>query len=113
MQDGVGKKWMTIPSFYLRKVGGPFIFDCIYDINLLNLNTAPAFYIDTLKSWTDAQGAWEWDDDRANQGNITILWNNKNITITGKSIYWKDWHAAGATFLMKIVNFEVMNKAAL
>ena len=87
MQKGVGKKWMTIPSFYLRKVGGPFIFDCIYDINLLNLNTAPAFYIDILKSWTDAQGAWEWDDDRANQGNITILWNNKNITITGKSIY--------------------------
>ena len=41
-----------------------------------------------------------------------MLWNNKNITITGKSIYWKDWHAAGATFLMKIVNFEVMNKAA-
>ena len=57
MQEGVGKKWMTIPSFYLRKAGGPFIFYCIYDINLLNLNTAPAFYIDTLKSWTDAQGA--------------------------------------------------------
>ena len=47
---------MTIPSFYLEKVGEPFIFDCKYDINLLNLNTAPAFYIDVLKSWAHPQG---------------------------------------------------------
>ena len=25
----------------------------------------------------------------------SILWNNKNITIEGKSIYWKEWHTAG------------------
>ena len=55
MQEGVGNQWMTIPSFYLGKVGGPFLFDCNYDINLLNLNTKPAFYIDDLKSWADAQ----------------------------------------------------------
>ena len=66
---------MTIPSFYLENVGGPFIFDCDYDINLLNLNIAPAFYIDMLKSWADAQDA------------RIILWNGKNITIAGKSIY--------------------------
>ena len=86
MQEGVGNQWMTIPSFYLRKVGGPFLFDCNYDINLLNLNTVPAFYIDVLKSWADAQDARERDNDRANPANI-ILWNNKNITISGKSIY--------------------------
>ena len=46
MQEGVGNQWMTIPSFYLGRVGGPFLFDCNDDINLLNLNTVPAFYID-------------------------------------------------------------------
>ena len=46
MQEGVGNQWMTIPSFYLGKVGGPFLFDCNYDINLLSLNSVPAFYID-------------------------------------------------------------------
>ena len=75
MQQGAGKQCMTIPSFYLENVGGPFIFDCDYDINLLNLNIAPAFYIDMLKSWADAQDA------------RIILWNGKNITIAGKSIY--------------------------
>ena len=43
MPQGAGKQCMTIPSFYLGKVGGPFIFDCDYDINLLNVNIAPAF----------------------------------------------------------------------
>ena len=86
MQQGAGKQCMTIPSFYLGNVGGPFIFDCDYDINLLNLNIAPAFYIDVLKSWAAAQDAREQDDDRVNPVSI-ILWNSKNITIAGKSIY--------------------------
>ena len=103
MQEGVGNQWMTIASFYLGKVGGPFRFYCNYDINLLNLNTVPAFYIDVLKSWADAQGARERDDDRANPGNI-ILWNNKNITIAGKSIYWKDWNAAGIERICDLLN---------
>ena len=63
----------------------------------------PAFYIDVLKSWADAQGARERDDDRANPGNI-ILWYNKNITIAGKSMYWKDWHAAGIERICDLLN---------
>ena len=63
MQEGEGKQWMTIPSSYSGKLGGPFIFDCKYDIHLLNLSTAPAFHTGVLKSWADAQGALEWDDD--------------------------------------------------
>ena len=54
---------MTIPSSYSGKLGGRFIFDCKYDIHLLNLSTAPAFHTGVLKSWADAQGAREWDDD--------------------------------------------------
>ena len=59
--------------------------------------------IDVLKSWADAQGAQERDDDRANPGNI-ILWNNKNIAIAGKSICWKDWHAAGTERICDLLN---------
>ena len=57
-----------------------------------------------LKSWADAQAALEWDDDCVNQGNIIILWNNKNTTITGKSIYWKDWQAAGIERICVFLN---------
>ena len=49
MTDGLVKQWMEIPSFYLQKVGGPFIFDCNYYLHLLNLSNMPAFYIDILE----------------------------------------------------------------
>ena len=55
MKDGAQNDWMTIPSFYLKKVGGTLIFDCNYDINLSELNSMPAFYIDIMKSWAEIQ----------------------------------------------------------
>ena len=94
MKGGIEKQWMEIPSFYLQKVGGPFIFDCDYDLRLINLSNMPAFYINILKAWTEVQELCTKDLDPKDLRNI-ILWNNKNITIEGKSLYWKEWHAAG------------------
>ena len=56
MKEGIGKQWMEIPSFYLKNVGGPLIFDCDYDLRFLNLSNMHAFYIDILKAWTEVQG---------------------------------------------------------
>ena len=94
MKEGIRKQWMEIPSFYLENVGGPFIFDCDYDLRLLNLSDMPAFYIDILKAWTEVQGLCKADFHQ-NNFRSSILWNNKNITIEGKSVYWKEWHTAG------------------
>ena len=33
----------------------PFIFDCDYDLCLLNLTNMPAFYFDILKAQTEVQ----------------------------------------------------------
>ena len=54
----------------------------------------PAFYMDILKAWTEVHGLCNAD---FHQNNIrsSILWNNKNITIEGKSVYWKEWHTTG------------------
>ena len=38
MKKGVENQWMAIPSFYLKNVGGPFIFYCDYDVKFLDLN---------------------------------------------------------------------------
>ena len=86
-------QWTEIPSFYLDNAGGPFIFDCDYDL-LLNLSNMPAFYIDILKAWTEVQGLCAADFHQNNMRS-NFLWNNKNITIEGKSIYWKGRHTAG------------------
>ena len=44
MKKGVEDQWMSIPLFYLKNVGGPFIFDCDYDVKFLGLKNIPAFY---------------------------------------------------------------------
>ena len=88
MKDDVNEDWMKIPSFYLEKVGGVLIFDCNYDLKLLELNNMPVFYIDILKTFAEIQGL---ESNLQDQHNIreVIIWNNKNITIAGKSLYWR------------------------
>jgi len=70
-----------------------FIFECNYEVDLLDLNGMPGFYVDILKAWFEDKG--ECIPENQLQIRDEILWNNKNITIAGKSIYCKDWHAVG------------------
>ena len=107
MIDGKGKAWMAIPSFYLENVRGTFIFECNYDVDLLDLNGLPEFYVDTLKGWSKIKG--ECIRENHLQIRDEILWNNKNITIAGKSIYYKDWHV-GIEEIKDLLNGE--NKCA-
>ena len=43
MKKGVEDQWMSIHLFYLKNVGGPFIFDCDYDVKFLGLSNIPNF----------------------------------------------------------------------
>ena len=83
---------MTIPSFYLKNVGGPFIFNCDYDVKFLGLNNIPSFFTDALNAWAEVRE--QVSDNEIRIRNV-ILWNNKHILIHGKSVYWKEWHEAG------------------
>ena len=94
-KDSAQNDWMTIPSFYLEKVGGTLIFDCSYDIDLLELNGMPAVHIDILKSWAEIKDLIAYNHQERSNVREFIIWNNKSITIVGKSLYWRDWHAAG------------------
>ena len=83
---------MSIPLFYLKNVGGPFIFDCDYDVKFLGLSNIPIFYTDVLNTWAEVRE--QTSDNEICVGNA-ILWNNRHILIDGKSVYWKEWHEAG------------------
>ena len=102
--DGKGEAWMAIPSYYLENVGGIFIFECNYEVDLLDLNGLPEFYADILKAWSEIKG--ECIPENHFQIRDEILWNNKNITIAGKSIYYKDWHAVGIEKIKDLLNDE-------
>ena len=93
MIDGKGEAWMAIPSYYLENVGGTFIFECNYDdVELHDLNGLPEFYADTLKALSEVKG--ECIPENHLQIRDEIPWNNKDITIAGKSIHYNDWHAS-------------------
>ena len=92
MKNSVEDQWMSMPLFYLKNVGGPFIFDCDYDVKFLGLNNIPAFYTDVLNAWAEVRE--QTSDNEICVRNI-IIWNNKHILIDGKSVYWKEWHDAG------------------
>ena len=54
----------------------------------------PAFYIDILKTWAEVHDVKSAPLDK-HDIREAIIWNNKNITIAGKSVYWENWHVAG------------------
>ena len=85
MIDGKGEAWMAIPSYYLENVGGIFIFECNYEVDLLNLNGLPEFYVDVLKAWSEIKGECIPENHLQIRDEINNEMNNKNITIAGKS----------------------------
>ena len=92
-------------SFVLfRKRRGTLIFERNYDVDLLDLNGLPEFYVDTLKAWYEIKG--EYIPENHLQIRDEIPWNNKNIAIAGKSIYYKDWHAVGIEKIKDLLNDE-------
>ena len=71
---------------------------------MLDLNGLPEFYADILKAWSEIKG--ECMPENHFQIREEILWNNKNITIAGTSIYYKDWHAVGIEKIKDLLNDE-------
>ena len=63
----------------------------------------PAIYIDILKTRAEIRELKAKSDDHRNIRE-TITWNNKTITIAGKSVYWKDWHVAGILKIKDILD---------
>ena len=114
MKNGVEDQWMLIPLFYLKNVGGPFIFDCDYDVKFLGLNNLPIFYADVLNTWAEVRE--QTSDNEICVENV-ILWNNKHILIDGKSVYWKEWHEAGILRIKDLLDeknrFLTLNKFLL
>ena len=104
MIDGKGEAWMAFPSFCVENVGGTFIFECNYDVDLLDLNGLPEFYVDTLKAWSEIKG--ECIPENHLQIRDEILWNSKNIPIAKKPIITKTGTLLGSKKIKDLLNGE-------
>ena len=85
----------------LSKVGGTLLFQCNYDLKLLDLKNLSVFYKDVLAVWQELNSK---DPRNANEYKQEIIWNNRFIKIDGKSFYYRPWANKGILKISDLLN---------
>ena len=85
----------------LRKLGGIFLLQCNYDINQINIPST--FYYELLLWWSDLRESADSDS-----GYKYIIWNNKEILIEGKSVFYRHYYENNITYTKDLL-FEKTN----
>ena len=68
--------WYALLDSMLSKVEGPFLFQCNYELKLLDLKNLPAFYKNVLAVWQELNSK---DPIDVKEIQHEILWNNRFI----------------------------------
>ena len=84
---------MVIPNHYFDKIGGlSFILNC--NCSAKKLSSILTFYREMLTFFQELRNDCEDPMQRD-----FILWNNKEITIENKSLFWRSWlHQEGSVY---------------
>ena len=90
--------WKAIPNYFFNKYGGlAFLLKCNFDSVKLDKNL-PLFYRELLDYFQELTNNSQYIT------NDLILWNNKNITVDKKSLFWKSWFDRGIYFIGDLLN---------
>ena len=84
--DGTWKRYLT---HHLECFGSLFLFHCSYDVIILPLNIS-SFYLELLQWWSEFRDTFSPEKDWH-----YICWNNKQILINNKKVYYKSYFEAG------------------
>ena len=91
--------WKAIPNYYFDKYGGlALLLQCNYNVKSLDLNL-PTFYRELLQYFNELVNM-----HGGNQERKFILWNNKEITIEGKTLFWKTWFEKGIYLVQDLLD---------
>ena len=94
--------WKYVLDFYLKKVGGKFLFQCNFDHRTLPI-TLPIFYRECLQAWSSMTNY----DSSSYEGIMNqIIWNNKFILSEGKSIFLSVFYNLGILKVGDLVSRE-------
>ena len=86
------RHWCALLDSLLSKVGGTLLFQCNYDLKLLDLKNLSVFYKNVASSLARTHSK---NPRNANKFKQEIIWNNRFIKIDGKSFYYKAWANKG------------------
>ena len=98
--DGTWKRYLT---YHLERFGGLFLFHCNYDVSILPLNIS-LFYLELLQWWSEFRDTFSSEKDWR-----YIVWNNKQILINNKTVYYKSYFEDGVVHISDL-SFNLNNK---
>ena len=84
--------WKAYINQLLEDFEGKFLFRCNYDVK--DYKTYSKFYNELLQWWADFRASFSTKPPVSE----SIIWNNKNIKIDGKPIYYPNYVKAGILF---------------
>lgn len=87
--DGARKSYLQVS---LKRHGGLFLFYCNYDIK--DYFVSSLFYSELLRWWSEFQDRYDTKNEWQH-----IVWNNKEIRINNKPIFYQTLFENGITFV--------------
>ena len=85
----------------LKQSGGFFLFRCNYDVKDVPIRSQ--FYSKLLQWWSEFRIEFDAEKDWQN-----IIWNNKDIRINNKSVFYKNFFESGIIYVNDLL-FELNN----
>ena len=85
--------WISYLKYNLKRYGGCFLFRCNYDVTDLDLSISN-FYLKFLRWWAEFRTTFSHIYYSQN-----VIWNNKDIRINSKPVFYKMLFDKGIIFL--------------
>ena len=95
------ESWRSIPTHFFQKYGGlNFLLHCNYDPKFLKESEIPLFYRQTLANFLELGTPYQ-----CNNGQDLILFNDKDILISGKCFFFlPKWKEKGVVFIHDVLD---------
>ena len=94
--------WKTYLFHLLKPVGGRFFLNCNYEVSDYTISSQ--FYQELLLWWS------KFRESFASERYSKIVWNNKEIRIDNKSVYYKNYFQSGIIYIHDLLfNFNTID----
>ena len=87
-----GIRWKTYLRHQVKNVGGLFLLHCNYDVK--DVVFSSQFYSELLQWWSEFR-----EDFSSEKLYQNIIWNNKDIRVNDKPIFYKTFFNSGLTLV--------------
>jgi hypothetical protein len=103
LQKSEKGSWMAYPNYLMDRLLGKDSFKCSTNLNKLR-NWMPPFYSQLFEAWGKAVVSPGDVNEDPFKIRREVLWFNKNIQISKKEIYFKEWYSKGIILFHDILD---------